>query len=114
RKLLTAQQHALANNGGVGAKVPLPETVAEDNDVVAPCPEIVSDNVAAQLGGYSQQRKEVGRDLKTLEALRQVLAREIDIPAANCSKQLDPLRLFLPVTEVGRSGWQVHAVLARQ
>ena len=64
-ELLTTQQHALTNNGGVGAKVPLPETVAEDNDVVVPCPETISDNVAAQLGRYSQQRKEVGRDLAT-------------------------------------------------
>ena len=64
----------------VAAKAPLPQPVAQDDDVIFAGRGFFGRKVAAQRRSGSQRLQQVGRDHITLHALRRVNAGKVRIP----------------------------------
>lgn len=113
RELLPIQVQAFTDNAGVGAKMPLPEPIAEDNDGGMPGLKIARGDGPAILWRHPQQGEQAGGDLIALDALGNTGAGQVDVPAMTGREHVKPFALLLPVAEVRWSGLDMVLILLR-
>src|SRR4029077_2087456 len=79
RVRLAVERDAPADDGAIAAEAALPQAVAQDRDMlVADLVFLLGEGAAGQRR-HAQDREEVGRDARPVQALRLALAGEVEI-----------------------------------
>src|SRR5215471_13286941 len=102
-ELLSIQQHALANDGGIAPQALSPESLADHNDGRRAMLKIHFSEVSTQRWRDVEEREKVGCDAIAFSTLRDTLSGQVSVPTLNCGEMFERCALQSPIPEVRRS-----------
>src|SRR5215471_3583210 len=113
RELLSVQQHAFADDGGIAPQALSPESLTDHNDGSRAELKIHLAEVSTERRRDVEEWKKFGRYAIAFSALRDPLSGQVSVPTLNGSEMLERCALQSPVAEVCRSYSDAVRVLLR-
>src|SRR5215472_18529199 len=113
RELLSVQQHAFADDGGIAPQALSPESLTDHNDGGRAMLKIHFTEVSTERGWDVEEWKKLGRYAIAFSTLRDTLSGEVGVPTLNCGQMLERCTLQSPIPEVRRRYSDAVCVLLR-
>src|SRR5215831_3519713 len=112
-ELLSIQQHALANDGGIAPQTLSPESLTDHDDRGRAMLKIHFAEVSTEGWRDVEEREKLGCDAIAFSTLRDPLSGQVRVPTLNCGEMLERCALQSPIPEVRRSNSDAVRVLLR-